>query len=148
MHRCISDGIGYPSSPAQMLNLRTTSVLRYRHRKAAIFHGNGPFFRNHPALSPVGSRILSLALLGVFVATELCQPARLSLTHAIGRLRIRDNVAPLCRPHHFFPRISSSAVFSSSASANSRFYFAFSSSSLHRRFASETSMPPYFDCQR
>src|SRR3984885_14688817 len=60
---------------------------------------------------------------------------------------MRDAFALDGGPYHFFDRSSRSAAASNICSANSFFSLAFSSSSCFRRFASETSMPPYLAFQ-
>jgi hypothetical protein len=47
--------------------------------------------------------------------------------------------------HHFFELMSRSMALSSICSANSFFSLPFSSSKARNRFASEGSIPPYFD---
>src|SRR5690606_38677412 len=60
---------------------------------------------------------------------------------------MRNGVALGGGPHHFFDRSSRSAEASSIWSASSFFSFAFSTSRAFRRFASDTSIPPYFAFQ-
>jgi oxalate---CoA ligase len=57
--------------------------------------------------------------------------------------KVSDGLAPGGGRHHFFAAISLSIALSNSASANSFFSLAFSSSSARSRLASDTSRPPY-----
>ena len=73
------------------------------------------------------------------------QGTRPLLAHLVALFEMGDGLPPGGGRHHSFEGRSFSAVFSSMASASSRFSLAFSSSSAFGRLASEGSMPPTFD---
>ena len=67
------------------------------------------------------------------------------LAHIVRLTQVNHSI-PLCHGrHHFFELMSRSIALLSICSANSFFSFPFSSSSARNRFASDGSIPPYFD---
>src|SRR5262245_2780010 len=98
----------------------------------------------------------SLSQLGVIRSTRTIayrhphaadDPARPPPPHTEHRTNMSDSLSLASGRHHFFARRSFSAALSSIASAKSFFSLAFSLSRPRRRFASETSRPPYFAFQ-
>ena len=73
--------------------------------------------------------------------------ARPPLAHVERSTQVSASLSLGSRRHHFFASRSFSAALSSMASANSFFGLAFSLSRPLRRFASETSSPPYLAFQ-
>jgi len=65
------------------------------------------------------------------------------LADLMGDLKVSDGLTPGGGRHHFFAATSLSMALSSIASASNFFSFVLSSSSAYRRFASDTSSPPY-----
>src|SRR5690606_8691637 len=75
------------------------------------------------------------------------EPKRAPLGDVICGSQLPDDLAPRPGRHNLFPRTSFSAWRLRAWSATIRFSWRFSSSSCLSRFASETSMPPYFRFQ-
>jgi hypothetical protein len=72
-------------------------------------------------------------------------PAGQWLAHIV-RFAQANHRIPLCHGrHHFFELMSRSMALSNISSANSFLSLPFSSSKARNRFASEGSIPPYFD---
>src|SRR5690606_4557574 len=80
-------------------------------------------------------------------AREPREPKRAPLGDVICGSQLPDDLAPRPGRHNLFPRTSFSAWRLRAWSATIRFSWRFSSSSCLSRFASETSMPPYFRFQ-
>src|SRR5690606_7660888 len=80
-------------------------------------------------------------------AREAREPNGPPLGDVICGSQLRDDLAPRPGRHNLFPRTSFSAWRLRAWSATIRFSWRFSSSSCLSRFASETSMPPYFRFQ-
>src|SRR5690606_27045496 len=80
-------------------------------------------------------------------AREPREPKRAPLGDVICGSQLPDDLAPRPGRHNLFPRTSFSAWRLRAWSAPIRFSWRFSSSSCLSRFASETSMPPYFRFQ-
>src|SRR3974390_2071921 len=92
-------------------------------------------------------RVRTAASSGLMLRYRIEVRSAPSVEHARANLKretkVSDGLSPGGGRHHFFVQISLSIALSSSASANSFFSLAFSSSSALRRLASDTSRPPY-----
>jgi hypothetical protein len=121
------------------LGIATVPTLRLSHlAEAAALAGD----RDHSL--PQSAIIWTRGLISDAHAAAADGFTRPPLAHRVMLHVMRDGLPLRGRRHHFFTSRSFSATLSSIASASIRFSLAFSSSSVRRRLASDTSIPPNF----